>query len=307
MKKIAILLLALCSCVAAQPIGISPTALTTGESLQAVIDRGGPLVYVPAGKYIADKTIYLKSNMTLFCAEGTIIEAAPGAFLEAENKPEACLLVLDQLTNVRIFNCTFAMRKLDYGTKGTPKPPYVPSEWRHAIKIIGSTGILLYNVQGYNSGGDGLYIGPSTRTGERIPSRSITVQHSLFTNNHRQGISVLTCLDECLIEDCTFSGTTGASPQAGIDIEPESGDAVDITVRRCKSIGNRGAAYIVSLTGNTPTIKPSKINFEDCIYSDVPKDQMNLLLYGVLKPSGYMMDNLPAGTMIEFNGTVWRK
>ena len=312
----------LCSLVSAgPPLGIAPSALTEGEQLQAVIDRGGPIVWIPKGTYQQDVSLRLRSNLTLLCEEGAVIEAAPGAFLPGIDVLEASLIVLDQVANVSIYNCTFKMRKPDYGVYKvrpdgtydmTPNAlGYVPGEWRHSISITGCQRIKLHNVKANLSGGDGLFIGPHiTPNGPRIPSRDVTVRQSTFADNYRQGVSVPSCLGECLIEDCVFSGTNGASPQAGIDIEPENGDAVEVTVRRCLSVGNRGPGYMVGLFKNTPTTAPSKIAFEDCQYLSVPADQVNFRLGGVLSatmPNGYMLDNLPAGTVISWDTLIWRK
>ena len=289
-------------------MGVAPTPLTAGESLQAVIDRGGPLVYVHKGVHQLNQSLILRSNQALYCESGAIIEAAGGAFLESTDLPSASLVVIDQLTNVSITNCTFRMRKADYGTYGTPVAPYVASEWRHGIRVTGSSNISLDNVKSNSSGGDGLYIGPHVMPDKtRVPCNDVTVRNSVFSDNYRQGISVLSCLGECLIEDCVMSGTKGASPQAGIDIEPEDGDTVEITVRRCQSIGNRGSAYIVALQNNKPTMRPSVIAFEACGHLAVPGDQQVLRLANVVSQVGQIMPNLPVGTMVVWDSLVWKK
>lgn len=313
------LLMFAASCVSAEPIrGINPTSLTTTEELQGVIDRGDKLVYVPTGRYVVSKSIFLRSNMTLFCEQGAILEAAPGSFLEATDKPEASILVLDRVENVAIFNCVIRGRKPDYGVYRvrpdgtydlTPNAlGYVPGEFRHAIRITGSSRVNLYNVTANSSGGDGLYIGPHVLPDKtRVPCNNVTVRNSVFSDNHRQGISVLACLGECLIEDCVMSMTKGASPQAGIDIEPENGDVVEITVRRCQSIGNRGSAYLVSLLNTKPTDAPSSVIFESCGSFAVPPDQQVLRLANVVSQVGQIMPNLPVGTVVQFDNLVWRK
>lgn len=301
------------------PLGIPPSALSQGESLQAVIDRGGPLVYVPAGNYQAEKTIYLRSNMTLYCEPGAVIEAAAGAF-KPVHEPESCLMALVQVENVSIFNCTFKMRKADYGVYKinadgtydlTPNAAgYVPGEWRHTVYVAGSSNVLLYNVKGQSSGGDGLIVASLNPPSGKIPSRNVRVEKSVFADNFRQGVSLLSCFGDCMVEDCVFTGTKGASPQAGIDIEPEWGDAVEVTVRRCQSIGNRGPAYMVGLFKAVPTDPPSKVIFKDCTWAAVPGDQVHFRLGGVLNhevPNGYLLPNLPNGTWAQWNDLVWRK
>ncbi len=306
-----LLLSCLCSvALAAPPLGIAPTALTESEQLQAVVDRGGPIVFVPKGTYQQDVSLRLRSNLTVLCEEGATIEAAPGAFLPVKG-PDACLVVLEQVENIAIHNCRFIMRKADYGTRATPVPPYEPGEWRHAIYVAGSKNIALYNVTANSSGGDGLYIGAFTNPDRtKIPSTNVTARRCVFENNHRQGVSMTSCMGDCLLEDCVFTGTKGTSPQAGFDAEPEDGDAVEVTVRRCQSIGNRGPAYMVGLFKSIATSPPSKVVFSDCTWTAVPNDQPHFRLAGVLNhevPNGYLLPRLPAGTLIQWDALTWKK
>src|SRR5262245_48700449 len=67
------------------PVGIAPSQLSSTESIQAVIDRGGPLVYIPKGNYTLDATLRLRSDLVLHFETGTIIEAAPGAMKGKED------------------------------------------------------------------------------------------------------------------------------------------------------------------------------------------------------------------------------
>lgn len=613
------------SALAGPPIGIAPSALTQGEQLQAVVDRGGPIVWIPKGAYQQDVSLRLRSNLTLFCEEGAVIEAAEGAFKAAGDVPEASLVVLDQVADVAIHNCTFGMRKADYGVyrpaplplaanvnldgyalsaanvgrgwpdrmsvdarcgpgqaenlKGcyeslrstakagcgryisgsrvqaavTDYPPeavlessmpsgsivaygtrnyadirkpdvllafagaiaaeltarpgpmvlvdnivhpsadatwpfswtltcdllgklrkpdrkiianvagaswsftdsdcallaasvdgmafempfhrtardsaakaqrqievyrrwldagktvvlipvdssltteadkeaearyvaafamivrkptqpmhvatpyfkaapdwapwpkdwgikhgeytmdgtaivqafdagtlriipprtvewtanaayYVPSEFRHCLRITGSQRVLLSNVKAESSGGDGLYVGPTVLPDKtRIPCRDVRVEKSTFADNHRQGVSLVSCMGDCIVEDCVFTGTKGTSPQAGIDVEPEWGDTVEATIRRCQSIGNRGPAYMTGLFKNQPTDAPSKITFADCTWAAVPADQPTFRAGGLHKVvelkdgarwinNGYPAEYLPVGTVVTWNG-----
>jgi len=312
------------SAFAGPPLGVAPAALSQAESLQAVIDRGGPLVYVPKGTYTTDRTIKLRSNLVLYCEEGTVIEAAAGAFT-AVKEPDSCLVAGERVDNVAIYNCTFRMRKADYGVykvraDGTydlsPNAlGYVPGEWRHTLYFAGVANVLLSNVKANSSGGDGLLVGAYLLPDKsKAPSRDVRVQRSTFTDNYRQGVSILSCMGDCAVEDCVFVGTKGASPQAGLDVEPEWGDTAEITVRRCQSIGNRGPAFMVGLFKAQPTTAPSKISFQDCTWSAVPPDQPTVRWGGLQKVvefkdagswinTGYPADYLPVGTWVTWNGT----
>lgn len=293
--------------LAQSPSGVSPSQLSQMENLQTVIDRGGPLIYMPKGTYLTDKTIFLRSNSTLFCEDGAIIEAAPGSFLASTDVPEASILALESLKNVKIIGCTIKGRKADYGVYAIPKPPYVPGEHRHCIRIVGSTNVTLSNVDAGWCGGDSIYIGPKIVDGVHLaPCTNITVKDSILHDSLRQGISVI-AVENLLVQDCLFFGTHGASPQSGIDLEPERTDRITAVIRRCHSRGNRGNAYLVNFFKTTVADKPSNIKFESCTWADVPADQQIFRLANVLDPVGDVLAALPPGTIIDFNGTIWKK
>ena len=319
--RISIWLLFLCSCVSAgQPVGISPTALSQGESLQAVIDRGGPLVYVPKGVYQLDTPLKLRSNLTLFVESGTAIEAAVGAFQGKEDS----LIVIAGMENVTIAaeGATFKMRKDDY--RDATKYP-IKSEFRHCLDIRGSKNVTITGGTFADSGGDGIYLGPLilddpawANSKRHIPNESIVIRRVTCDNNFRQGISVVACVG-CLIEDSMLARTNGTSPQAGIDVEPEYQDPIDVTIRRCKSVDNRGPAFMWSLqnvaltyrannvTVNTP---PVRIIMEGNTYDGVPLTQPTLRMTGIFRadpPTGYLAPNIPPGSTLQWDSLTWKK
>ena len=88
------------------------------------------------------------------------------------------------------------------------------------------TGIALYSYYNFtisgltikDTGGDGLYISKDPFRSGTI-SYDITVQDVVFDNAYRNGISVITA-DKLLIDGCIVTNTSGESPEAGIDFEP---------------------------------------------------------------------------------------
>lgn len=310
----------LCSCVhAGPPIGVTPVALSQAESLQAVIDRGGPLVFVPKGTYQLDAPLRLKSGMTLFCEPGTVIEAAQGAFKGLHDS----LIQVVNVENVTLIaeGATFRMRKADY----MDPAKYTVSEHRHAIDVRGSKNVTIAGGTFADSGGDGVFLGPlviddaAWANGKRHwPNVNVTVRRATCDNNVRQGISVVACTG-CIIEDCVLTRTSGLSPQAGIDCEPEYQDPIDVTIRRCRSEGNRGPAYMWSLQNvaltyraNNATVStpPVRIIMEGNTYAGVPADQPSLRMTGIFKadsPTGYLCDNIPKGSVLQWNDLVWKK
>jgi hypothetical protein len=282
-----------CSLANAQPIG--PV-----EQIKA----GQQTVNVPLGVYSLTETLKIPSQQTILCQPGAVFEAAPGAFTGTRD----CLVEITGSNNT-VIGCTFRMRKADYGVYAYPKPGYVPSEFRHALNIVGARNVTLIGVRAEQSGGDGLFIGPAGTPTAKILPENITVKDSVFHGNLRNAVSVIAAKN-LLIQDCIFSGTYGTSPQAGIDLEPEYRDSITAVIRRCQSNGNRGAAYMIGFFKMNPDDPPSSIVFEDCTYKDVPADQINFRLGGVLNhevPNGYMRDAIPKGSIIQWNDLVWRK
>lgn len=306
-------------------LAVAPQPWTQTEALQAILDKGGPLVYIPAGKYVTDKTIRIAApSVVIWCepsqefggtGAGVTIEAAEGAFKPDTDLPEASLAWIDgsAANVVHIHNCTFKMRRADYGppfdaATNLNAKGYKVSEWRHALRVTGAVDVYLYQCRFEGSGGDGLYIGPDVPN-NREPVNILRASRCMFVNNYRQGISVVAVRDG-LIEDSVVTGTKGASPQAGIDVEPERGDAARVVIRRMQSIGNRGPAYMVNMIRATPTTPPSRIIFQQCTWDAVPEDQVHFRLAATLNhelPNGYLLPNIPKGTWIQWDSLVWRK
>lgn len=302
--RIAIALLSLCSCVfAGPPMGLP--VIPPSANLQAAIDTGAPLVFVPKGNYELDAPLRLRSNLTLVFEPGTTIINAVGKFQGRDDS----LVVLEGVQNVTI-NADGAILKMTKADFRDPIKYPIQSEWRHVLDVRGSKNVTINGGTYSDSGGDGLYLGPWVQTTTRTPNSNITVRRAIFDNNFRQGVSVLSCIG-CVLEDSVLSRTNGTSPQSGIDFEPELGDSFDMIVRRCRSEGNRGPAYMVSLQKTTTALLPApRVAFESCTYSGVPADQPTMRLVGIFNaaaPTGYLMPNLPAATTIRWDSLEWKK
>jgi len=308
-------LLAGCATLRGDPVvGIVPNALTQTQSLQAAIDSGARLVLVPPGTWEVDSPIWLRSDQIIVFESGAILIAAEGAF----KGPNDSLLMLENLDRVKIYanGAVFRMRKADYLKKPAvtvpPTPPdYVESEFRHAVDLRGSRDVRIEGGTFADSGGDGIYLGAFVKPGEpRVPNERISILGVTCDNNLRQGISVVSCV-HCLIEDSVLSRTSGRSPQAGIDVEPEWGDRVDVTIHGCRSDGNRGPAFMWSLQKMAASDPPVKIVMLECTYAAVPADQPMLRMTGIYndetKPTGYLKANLPKDTLLQWDTLVLRK
>ena len=239
---------------ASAQVSIPPAA-----HLQKLIDEGAGFVRVTESIEVS-QSIRTRSHLTIFCEPGVEIKAKPGSFLgpNAKEASNSMVQVVD-VEDVQIVNCTFTMNKAEFTQ---------PSEFRHTVRVTGSKNIRLVGVNVKDAGGDGFYLGvdDNVQPGQvRRAVENVTLDRCKALNSSRQGLTILSCKG-CYIYDSEFSGSVGASPQSGVDIEAGSFTDVlqDIFVVRCKSFGHKGHAYMASLARQNETSAPVSITFADC-------------------------------------------
>lgn len=289
-KLILILVLFFCSSVKAQ-------------TLQELIDTPSTqTITIPSSIYLLTQPLILPSYKTINFEPGTLVEAASGAFVGISDS----LMVAAGVRNLTI-NATgtiFRMRKDDYSNRTL----YPKSEFRHCLDLRGS---IIVNINGgrfESSGGDGIYIGPLVENHIRKPCLAITISNVICDNNYRQGISVLSARG-LLIKDCILSNTRGTSPQAGIDIEPEWGDSVSMTVMGCVSDHNRGAGFMIILDKVSNNVLPIRIAIIDSQDINGYPDQVPIRFGRIFSediPRGYLHPNLPKGSLIQLDKWIWK-
>jgi len=121
----------------------------------------------------------------------------------------------------------------------------------HCIKLLGSTDIKFVDCHfqyapessSPGTGGDGIFLSQSAAG--LIPTR-ITIERCHLDLNERTGIRIA-CGSHISILNCIFSGTSGATLGAGIEVVP--GDDVDeliedLLIQGCKISGNTEGIYI---------------------------------------------------------------
>lgn len=226
------------------------------EALQAAIDSGAREVVVPKrDRSWTTKPLVGRSNLTLTLEQGAVIDAVAGAFVPLNDS----MLTFDRCTNVTIRGrgAVLRMRKWDY-----LKPPYKHSEWRHCISLKSCVNVLIEGVTIRESGGDGIYLGAS---GADLVNRHVVIRDVTCDGNNRQGISVISAND-LLIENCDLRNTYGASPEAGIDFEPNNPreELVNIRMRNCRMFNNAGSGLEFWLTKFNDTTRPVDILVEGC-------------------------------------------
>ena len=157
---------------------------------------------------------------------------------------------------------TLRMHKMDYR-----KPPYEPSEFRHALSMAGAENVLVENMSFVSSGGDGIEI--HWLRGGSVACRNVVIRRCVCDDNHRQGISVVSA-ENLLIEDCVLKNTSGTAPEAGIDFEPDWNPhrLVNCTMRRCLAEGNAGEGVKIHVVGLNGKAVPLGITVADTVSRD---------------------------------------
>lgn len=208
--------------------------------------------------YLISSTLRMSSDQTLTLSPGVVLEAAPDKFHKKNDE----LLTLENLKNVKIigYGSEIRMRKKDY----QDIKRYSRSEHRHGIAIRDCNNVEISGVTVRSTGGDGLYVGTLNKV--KGYCSNITVRDSVFDDNHRQGISIIS-VENLLVERCVLSNTSGTAPEAGIDFEPNhpTQRLVNCVVRDCLAYNNRDLGYHMWLKNVTPETLPVSIRFERCV------------------------------------------
>jgi hypothetical protein len=256
--------------------------------LQAALDKGGTIrLTCTAGEpWITRPLNITRNNTWLGLDAGCELLAKEGSFLgefdalltvRSDQAPAGCRSSCtsdgqlkpgfpgaNAVRNVSVVGiggqATLRMHRADYNDS----TQYRHSEHRHGIAVLGQltgTARSVFDVQIRDlnitlTGGDGIYI--AGLNGGHIHR----VQH---TANYRQGSSVIDAR-HVAFEECTFTGTQGTPPSAGVDIEPNGAaqSFVNLTFRRCNSTGNAGAGFMMCLYHLTAESAPLSVGFEDC-------------------------------------------
>ena len=191
----------------------------------------------------------IPNNANIILDPGVVIQAMSG-YVEDQQ-----MIHIEYVSNVSITGTpgqsVFQMRKSEY-TSG---------EFRHCMRIAGSRNVALNGISCNNSGGDGLYIGAN--------SNNISVFHSTFNNNRRQGLTI-TSANGVTVSDCAFTNTNGTGPADGIDLEPNtaSDQLQNILIQNSSISGNAGNGLTISLNPLTYSSNPVSITINQVTSSN---------------------------------------
>jgi len=206
-------------------------------AFQAAIDAlpvTGGTVRVPAGNYMIDaaRSVKLCSNMRLEMAPDAQLTAFPNALRRYY------VVKVWRADNVEIIGGRIVgERDQHQGDNG--------GEWGYGLNIQASHNVRVTGTHLSNCWGDGLWVGALGKGARVVVSTDVTIDGVVSTNNRRQGMSVGP-VQRLKIINCTFSGTHGTAPQAGIDLEPMTQGLVrDVEISNCLVTGNKGSGIEV--------------------------------------------------------------
>lgn len=143
------------------------------------------------------------------------------------------------------------------------KDDYKTHEWGRIISIRKSKGVFIEGITLKNSTGDCLNVGDSTLS-DGI-SENIILKNLTLTDCRRNGITIATC-NNVFIDGLKIKNVHGTNPQAGIDIEPNTGGVVYNVFINNSLFENCGSA-IEAWNANTDVynnIHIKNINVNNC-------------------------------------------
>lgn len=231
---------------------VADSATGTSQAVQDMMDNAsGKTCIIPysgTGTYVLDP---LDSESCLKPPANTKLIIEPGVTLIAEAGIGLSVrLIFTVGNNVEI---------IGYGATLTGiKSEYTTGEDRHGISAS-RTGFVLKGLTIEDTGGDGIYIGES--------SRDVYMRDVKTDNVRRNGLSVIACTN-FLAENCSFENSVGADPQMGVDVEPNNNtyNLTNIVFLNCYAQGNENQGFNVSPAAMKGVAgKILDVSFIDCI------------------------------------------
>jgi parallel beta-helix repeat protein len=204
--------------------GVTDDTAAIQKAIDAVAGSGGT-VSVPDGTYMINTLaesgrngLRMGSHMTLRLSRGAILKAIPNA-AQTSN-----ILVVSAVTDVTVVGGTLEGDRSTHLGQG--------GEWGMGLQISRAARVVIAGLTARECWGDGFYV---ANTNSDITFCGVTADH-----NRRQGMSIVGA-DGIIVRDSTFKNTRGTLPEFGIDVEPNSGEAVtNLQILHCVITNNRG-------------------------------------------------------------------
>lgn len=125
-------------------------------------------------------------------------------------------------------------------------------EFGHGITVDNSQNITIKDVKVSECWGDGLVVQSSGLTNLNY---NILIDNVVSTDNRRQGLTISSGKNITVLNS-SFNNTDGTLPEAGIDIEPNSGGIVDgVFIQNCEMKGNSGSGIAIIAIPVDATVK----------------------------------------------------
>jgi len=197
--------------------------LDTG-AIQSAVDAlpPGAVLHFPAGTYRIDAAtgIRLKDDVHLDLGSAVLL----GGNVDGAR---CRLLEIQGRRNVRISGGTLVGSR-----EGSP-------EWGMGILASDATDLVIENVTLRDFHFDGIIL-----TGNE-GCRRVAVRGVVSENNRRTGLAIVHASD-VTVEESTFAGTRGQSPEAGVNCEPNRGESVrNVRFSGCTFRGNANVGLYV--------------------------------------------------------------
>lgn len=225
-------------------------------------------------QFLSIPAIQLRSNLKLILAPGVVIAAKRG-FPQFDGTFTP-LMGGDNISNVTIVGtgAYLTMWKQDYGSGG-----YTVSEQRHGLRFRGCQNVVVQGLTIQNTGGDCIMVEYYRPLTTPVNCANVVLQNCICDGARRNGMSILSVAG-LRAEDCTFTNTSGTSPNSGVDIEPEDlGPEIisGIQFLRCTFSNCPFRSFLVNWDQANGMADAAGILLESCIFSGGTSDGINII------------------------------
>jgi polygalacturonase len=281
--------------------GVMDDTAAFQAAINALPSTGGTVI-VPNGTYMINAltSINLRSHTRLSLASDAYIKAIPN------NAQRYWIVRVFGLNNVEIMGGhIIGDRDNHQGTAG---------QWGYDILVQGSSNVYVHDINLTNSWGDGLLVRAiNYDNGSVTPSNGVTLNRITANNNRRDGLSICPA-NQVYVVNSSFTGSNGAGPQAGIDIEPQTqGNVSQVRIENSTLSDNTGNGLEVH--NNVNGLSVYKVTAQNNkgygLFTDGPtnvsvtsSDLSENYLFGV-DIAGTTDYVTIANNTIEWNGDAW--
>ncbi|MBI1752402.1 MAG: right-handed parallel beta-helix repeat-containing protein [Acidobacteria bacterium] len=206
--------------------GVADDTAAIQRAVDAVGGTGGT-VLVPDGTYLVNAVaqssmgIRLRSSMTFRMSQGAALKAIPNG------SDNYAILALNRVSNVNVVGGTLLGERSAHQSSG--------GEGGVGLLITGAQHVAVEGVTARDCWGDGFYVSGA--------SSDVTLCNVVSDHNRRQGLSI-TSVNGMAVRHSTFKNTGGTEPEAGIDVEPNSGDNIsNVLITGCTLTNNAGGGF----------------------------------------------------------------